>query len=64
MAELVLMERDFDRMYVPGDKVQAFLADGWKEIERKPAEPSAPVAAETTPPAEPEDKSKGKGRDK
>jgi hypothetical protein len=69
MPELALMEREFDSMYVPAEKVPAFLADGWKEINRKPAESApavAPVAAET-PMAEeaasaPADKSKGRGK--
>jgi len=48
MAEdLVLMERGFDSMNVPGEKVTEYLAAGWKEISRKPvtgnAKPSAKV---------------------
>lgn len=35
-AELVLMERGFDSMNVPGEKVTEYLAGGWKEISRKP----------------------------
>lgn len=57
--ELVLMEKGPDSMYVPGEKVAAFLADGWKEISRKPRNPES-VAVET-PAAEPAPQ-KGKGK--
>lgn len=40
-AELVLMERGFDRMNVPGEKVTEYLAAGWKEISRKPRDAEA-----------------------
>jgi hypothetical protein len=56
--ELVLMERGFDSMNVPGEKVTEYLAAGWKEISRKPREAGVekkPKAA--TPKAE---KPKGK----
>jgi hypothetical protein len=51
--ELVLMERGFDSMNVPGEKVTDYLAAGWKEISRKPmngdAKPSLKPAARELP---------------
>lgn len=32
--KLVLMEREHDSMFVPQEKVQSYLADGWKELSR------------------------------
>lgn len=47
--ELVLMENGVDRMYVPAEKAQGYLAQGWVEISRKPRD-SESVAVETTAP--------------
>jgi hypothetical protein len=47
--ELVLMTRGFDRMNVPGEKVQEYLAAGWREISRKTvAAENKPAAAKKT----------------
>lgn len=61
--ELVLMERGFDRMNVPGEKVQEYLAEGWKEISRKPIEAASapkkkPAAPANSAPAEKKGKKK------
>ncbi len=50
MAELVLMEKGPASMNVPAEKVQAYLADGWKEISRK-AVPDEPVKPKVKDPA-------------
>lgn len=55
---LILMRRFGAEMYVPPAKLQAYLEDGWTEIERKqtedePAAPAASVAAEGPAPVAP-----------
>lgn len=57
MSELIVMEKDGGQMNVPPEKLQEYLAAGWKEIERKPMSDSAPAPAPA--PAE-ADKPKGK----
>ncbi len=49
---LILMQKGPATMFVPPDKLQQYLADGWKEIERKVSVDPQPKAA-AAPPAEP-----------
>ncbi|MCZ2076689.1 MAG: hypothetical protein LC130_17050 [Bryobacterales bacterium] len=49
MAELILMERDGARMYVPAARLAEFAEQGWREIARSrfdddPAAQEAPAA--------------------
>lgn len=54
---LVLMKRGLATMFVPTEKVEAYLAAGWEEISRQvvPVPSRVPVAAET--PAKPKPRS-------
>jgi hypothetical protein len=64
-TELVLMECGFDRMNVPGEKVQEYLAAGWKEFSRKPQKEEPEEKPATPAPVAPALailKGKGKGK--
>jgi hypothetical protein len=55
MAELVLMERGAESMFVHPHQVAEYVGNGWKEISRKPISTDAvSVQVEVVPAPEPE----------
>ncbi|GEM_PF-7048669 len=60
MSELVRMTRQFESMNVLPEKVAAFLAEGWTEVERVPMTGDIPKAKA---PTKPRGKSTGKAED-